>query len=185
MEIVRQVRDAIHADPAKIHITGFSRGGFVTWRLLCDHADIFASAAPAAAGFSGRERTCFTAGKFPTREVPILFLMGRTDHQVTYASMIGIRDAVVSQYEAGAAQILDRDAAYTHSRWIGARGTSIETFEHSYETPKDGPWNFALGHCIPGSRVDPHARQYALPCAPPNAFVWGEEVMRFFEAHTK
>jgi hypothetical protein len=36
---------------------------------------------------------------------------------------------------------------------------------------------------VPGSTADPYARQYALACKPPNAFNWGEEVMRFFRAH--
>ena len=31
------------SDPHRIHMTGFSEGGFMTWRFLCDHADLFAS----------------------------------------------------------------------------------------------------------------------------------------------
>jgi hypothetical protein len=27
---------------------------------------------------------------------------------------------------------------------------------------------------------DPQAPQYAVACAPPNAFAWGAQVMRFF-----
>ena len=47
----------------------------------------------------------------------------------------------------------------------------------------DGSEAVYVGHCIPGSTVDPQAPRYAVACEPPNAFVWGEEVMAFFQAH--
>jgi polyhydroxybutyrate depolymerase len=186
MSIVRQAMQRFRVDAKKVHIAGFSRGGFATWRLMCDNADVFASAAPAAAGAvrpGGSERTCFANGRVPARDVPIIFLVGRTDNQVSFASMASIRDAAIRHYGAGAPARLAGDARYTHARWTGSNGVVIETFEHSYETSKDGPWNFAGGHCFPGSKGDPKAPQYALPCVPPNGFVWGEEVMRFFVAH--
>lgn len=183
IDLVRRVADEFQLDARRIHVTGFSRGGYVTWRLLCDHADLFASAAPAAAGLAARERTCFTGGRAPSREIPILFLMGRTDHQVSYGAMVAIRDAALASYGAGVPQVLSGDASYTHTRWTGRGSAVLETFDHAYETINDGPWGFALGHCVPGSTSDPYARQYALPCRPPNAFTWGEEVMRFFRAH--
>jgi hypothetical protein len=31
--------------------------------------------------------------------------------------------------------------------------------------------------------MDPYAPQYAIPCTPPNGFVWGDEIMTFFLAH--
>jgi dienelactone hydrolase len=181
--IVRQFMTAFQIDAAKVHVTGFSRGGFVTWRLLCDHADLFASAAPGAAGSSGGEVTCFSRGRVPSRKIPISFLMGRTDHQVTYQSMVAIRDAAIARYGGAGPEVLAQDPAYTHNRWTSPDGAVIETLDHRYETVAGGPWGFALGHCVPGSTADPYARQYALPCQPPNAFVWGEEVMRFFRAH--
>jgi hypothetical protein len=72
-----------------------------------------------------------------------------------------------------------------HLRWTNAKGTVFETFEHSYETANPGPWSDAKGHCFPGSTMDPQAPQYAVPCKGPNAFVWGEQVISFFEAHPK
>ncbi len=178
VDIVRQFAEVFHVDAKRIHITGFSRGGFSTWRLLCDHADLFASAAPGAAG-SG----CFALGRAPSRKVPIILLMGRTDAQVTYQSMAQIRDAAIANYGAKGPQVLAHDANYTHNRWSSADGGVVETLDHAYTTVPDGPWGFARGHCIPGSMADPRAAQYALPCKPPNAFVWGEEVVRFFQAH--
>jgi polyhydroxybutyrate depolymerase len=81
VQIVRDFAAVFRINPKAIHVTGFSRGGFVTWRLLCDHSDLFASAAPAGAGNGSGfgEVTCFSQGRAPARKLPILFLMGRTD----------------------------------------------------------------------------------------------------------
>lgn len=172
-------------DPKKVHVTGFSRGAFVTWRLLCNHSDLFASAAPAGAGFGTGfgETTCFHDGRAPTRKLPILFLMGRTDVSVGYGNLVGIRDGAIANYGATGPAMIAGNADYTHARWTG-QGI-IETFDHAYETVSDGPFASARGHCIPGSTTDPYAAQYAIPCELPNAFVWGDEVMKFFMANPK
>jgi polyhydroxybutyrate depolymerase len=176
--------DVFRVDRKKIHVTGFSRGGFMTWRLLCDHADLFASAAPAGAGNGSDfgEATCFeNASHVPSRKIPIIFLMGRTDVSVSYSRMVQIRDAAIANYGATGPTMIKGDASYYQGRWSG-QGV-IETFDHAYETVTDGPFASAKGHCIAGSTSDPYAVQYAIPCKLPNAFVWGEEVMTFFKAH--
>jgi len=191
--IAALVSSVFRTDHRKSHLTGFSRGGYVTWRLLCQHADLFASFAPAASGSSPGgdcngvpEVSCpFDAsapGGMPARAVPVLFLIGRTDAAVPYACAARIRDAAVAAWGLGASQMLAGDAAYAHTRWQ-APGAWLETFEHSYETAPDGPVAAFHGHCFPGSTYDPYAQTYAVACAPPNAFTWGEEVMRFFIAH--
>lgn len=187
IDLVAHVRDVFRVDATKIHLTGFSRGGFVTWRLLCDHADLFASAAPAGAGNGAGfgEQTCFEQGRAPSRRLPILFLLGRTDVSVGYGSLQQIRDGAIANYQATGPVVLAGDGSYTHSRWTGPSGEVIETFDHAYETVTDGPWASARGHCIAGSTMDPYAPQYAIPCKAPNAFVWGEEIMAFFLAHPK
>lgn len=181
VDIVTQFRDVFRVDPKKIHVTGFSRGGFVTWRLLCDHADLFASAAPGGAGDGAGfgETTCFEPGHVPSRNIPFLFLMGRTDAAVGYPSMVQIRDAALAQYGSPSSQVLASDNDYTWNRW----GAIVETYDHAYETVADGPWASAKGHCIPGSQMDPYAPQYAIPCKLPNAQTWGEMVMNFFLEH--
>ena len=185
VDLVRQFASVFRVDSKRVHVTGFSRGGFVTWRLLCDHADLFASAAPSGAGLGTNfgEMTCFSQGRAPSRRIPIVFLMGRTDTSVGYQTMTGIRDAAVASYGASGPVTVTGDASYRHDRWMGADGAVIETFDHAYETVSDGPWASARGHCIAGSTTDPYAPQYAIPCRLPNAFTWGEEVMAFFRAH--
>ncbi len=183
VDITTQFRDVFRVDAAKIHVTGFSRGSFVTWRLLCDHADLFASAAPGGGGDGTNfgEPTCFSNNRVPSRNLPILFLMGQEDQSVGYASLVQIRDAAIASYQLAGPMTLDADSTYHHDRWSGT--SVIETFDHGYATVPDGPFGSAQGHCIPGSTTDPYAPQYAIPCKAPTSFVWGEQVMGFFLAH--
>jgi poly(3-hydroxybutyrate) depolymerase len=185
VSIVRQFADVFRVDRKKIHVTGFSRGGFVTWRLACDHADLFASAAPGAAGTGAPqgESSCFSRGGQPARKIPLLMLMGRTDGSVAFSTTTAIRDAVIARYGLTGPRVIAGDANYTHGRWTSPDGAVLDVFEHAYENPPDGSWAGAKGHCIPGSTVDAKAPQYGLPCQGPTAFVWGEEVLRFFQAH--
>jgi poly(3-hydroxybutyrate) depolymerase len=193
--VVETVARVFRTDPRRNHVTGFSRGGYMTWRLVCAHADLFASAAPAGSGSSpggacdgADEPSCpFDAtqpGGMPARAIPVLFLVGRTDTAVPYACSTRIRDAAIAGWGLSPLATLDGDATYAHTRWTGGTGGGLlETFEHAYETVPDGPEASIKGHCIPGSTMDPYAPEYAVPCAPPNAFTWGEQVLRFFEAH--
>ncbi len=183
--ITNQFADVFRADRKKIHVTGFSRGGFVTWRLLCDHSDLFASAAPAGAGNGTDfgEPTCFdSTSHAPSRKIPIVFLMGRTDVSVTYSRMMQIRDGAIASYAATGPSVLVNEPEYTHNRWTGG-GSVVETFDHAYENYSTSDFASAKGHCIVGSTTDPLAPQYAIPCQLPTKFVWGEEVMKFFMAH--
>jgi dienelactone hydrolase len=185
LDMTRLFASVFRVNAKRIHLTGFSRGGFVTWRLLCDAADLFASYAPAAAGEGSGfgEVTCFSSGRAPVRQPDILFLMGRTDMSVPYSTMATIRDGAISNYGGKNLQVLASDASYTHNRWTNAQGVVIETFDHAYHTLATGPFGSAVGHCFPGSKMDPNAPQYAVPCQGPNAFTWGDEVLKFFQAH--
>jgi len=200
VKIIQKVAEVFRTDPKKNHVTGFSRGGFVAWRLLCKHADMFASVAPGTAGSSAGTSNGFTCngvnevscpfdpnqqGGMPSVEVPVLFLMGRTDTPVPLGCTSRIRAQAIAAWGLTTQAVVDGDAKYTHSRWSNAKGTVFESFEHSYETDPTGPWGDAKGHCFPGSTLDPFAPQYAVPCKLPNAFTWGEQVIAFFEAHPK
>jgi dienelactone hydrolase len=193
--ILGDIAAVFRTDARKQHLTGFSRGGYVTWRMLCQHADLFASVAPAAAG-ADRGGACAGVievscpfdpaqpGGMPARPIPVLFLIGRTDAAVPYACMTSIRDQAIAGWQLGAPQLLDGDAQYTHTRWSAPPGAALlEVYEHSYQVVPDGTEAAFAGHCMPGSTFSPYAPAYAIACAPPNAFVWGEAVMEFFAAH--
>jgi len=183
--LTRLFAQVFRVDDKRIHATGFSRGGFVVWRLLCDASDLFASFAPAAAGNGNGETTCFSGGRTPARKADVLFLVGRTDVPVPFATMTSLRDALVADYGLPAPTTVASDANYTHRRWAKAGGGTLEVFEHGYETEPTGPFGGSRGHCFPGSKMPPFSPQYAVPCKGPNAFTWGEQVLAFFQAHPK
>lgn len=180
------------ADPKRIHATGFSRGGHMTWRLACDHSTTFASVAPAASGNGSTwllvnqpEATCFTPGRTPARPLPILTLMGKTDVPIPYSTMVSIKDAALAAYGISPGQVgtLAGNAQYARKQSTNTAAPTIEWFEHSYETLPGGPTASAKGHCVPGSTYSATAPQYAYGCNPnvPAAFDWGAEVLDFFE----
>ncbi len=193
--ITRLFAKVFKADPKRIHATGFSRGGKLTWRLACDQSELFASVAPGGAGNAGTwlkinqtEPTCFTAGRSPTRKLPILFLMGRTDVPIPYSTMVSIRNAAMADYGIAQGQVdtLTNTPQVLRQRTNKPGAGLIEWFDHTYEISTTNPlFTGAKGHCIPGSPVPANAGQYTLACLGPNAFDWGAEVLAFFERTPK
>ncbi len=169
---------ALHIDEKRVHFTGFSQGGDMTWRFLCDHSDILASVAPAA--FHNDNDDCFSEGTAPPNIRPILYLHGTSDSIVAYSTAITSRDRVIAAQSLGAGMEIAGDDDHRWTRYEGPSGAVFEMLDHDYS-------GAALidGHCFPGS-TDPGGAPgqfFPFSCDPPNAFTWGEAVMDFFEAH--
>ncbi len=166
-------------DPKRVHMTGFSQGGMMTFRFLCKHADVFASMAPAAG-----DGCTFTPGDTPSREVPVLYMHGTKDNLVNFVGgAIPQRNEVVAGWKMGAGQMIAGDASYTRTRYTSPSGTVFEFVQHDYAAK-----SLVLGgHCYPGSTDPGTAKGQLFPfgCVGPNAFTWGDEVMKFFVAHPK
>jgi len=174
-------RDTFHVDADRIHFTGFSQGGSMTWRMLCRHADVLASVAPAA------EAGCdFVGAEVPSREVDVLFLHGYLDALVSYDDVaVPQREAVVAGWAMGTGEIIATDDDYVRTRFTSAVGTHFEFLEHNYSA---GACLITIdGHCFPGSD-DPgtaNGQACSFACLSPNAFVWGEDTMQFFIDHPR
>lgn len=100
-DFMQQAMDAFDVDRERVHFTGFSQGGWMTWNFICEHSDIIASAAPLAAPGGG----CFLGGRGPVPKVPILLISGTKDVLIPYYSTGGvwsIADSLVSvMYDYG------------------------------------------------------------------------------------
>jgi hypothetical protein len=168
---------ALKVDTKKVHFTGFSQGGMMTFRMLCKHADTFASVAPAA----GTGCT-FKPGDTPSREIPVLYMHGVNDALVSFTSAaVPQRDEVVAGWSMGTGTVIASDTHYTRTQYKSASGTVFEFIQHDYEASSP----ILRGHCYPGS-TDPGkepGQLFPFGCIPPNAFTWGEEAMKFFVAH--
>lgn len=79
-EFMQQAMEAFAVDRKRIHFTGFSQGGWMTWMFICEHSDIIASAAP----LSAPAANCFHSGTGPSETVPVLFISGTKDPLIRY-----------------------------------------------------------------------------------------------------
>jgi poly(3-hydroxybutyrate) depolymerase len=82
-DFMQQSMEAFDVDSDRVHFTGFSQGGLMTWKFVCDHSDILASAAPLAAP----ELNCFLNGSGPARHVPLFYMSGVKDVLARYYSV--------------------------------------------------------------------------------------------------
>ena len=166
-------------DGKRVHMTGFSQGGMMTFRFLCKHADVFASVAPGA----GTGCT-FTTGDTPSKEIPVLYMHGTKDAILNFQSLaVPQRDEVISGWKTDQGTVIASDADYTRTRYLTPSGTPFEFIQHDYAASSP----FLVGHCYPGS-TDPGGQKgqlFPFGCVAPNAFTWGDEVMKFFLAHPK
>jgi poly(3-hydroxybutyrate) depolymerase len=190
---------AVYAiDPDRVHMTGFSQGGFMTWRFLCEHADVFASVAPAAAASNcavignpaGAPACSFSGAEMPSRKVPILYMHGRADQNyIPYACAQPQVDAIVNAWGLGADGVVESGPSHTRTRWSGG-GVVVEHLAHDYASNEQVPFvslSELQGHCFPGSN-DPGGKPgqlFSFKCEQPAAFTWGVEVVSFFVAHPR
>jgi predicted esterase len=176
-DFVAGLASVLGADPKRIHVMGFSQGGGMTWRLLCDHAAFFASASPLG-GLAGCE---FSGANAPSQEIPILQVHGRKDAVVSFPNIaIPQRDAALAYWMDGPGVVLEDDGIHKATRYVTAAGTRFELWEHDYLAG-----SFILGgHCFPGG-TDVGASPFQYGCTAPGTFIYGELAMQFFLDHPK
>ena len=194
---LQQIVTALAINPKRIHVTGFSQGGAMTWRMLCAHADVLASVAPVAAADGQTFGTvtppfvldcAFTGSALPSRQVPILQMHGTADALVPFSKATQQRDAVVSAWALGAPVTVTTNPKFVHTRYTSASGTVVEFLQHDYTAPTNLVY-YLGGHCLPGGQdlptsSIPSATMY-FSCSEPTGFSWGQRVMQFFVAHPK
>jgi dienelactone hydrolase len=188
------VRDAFHVDPHHIHMTGISQGGYMSWRFLCAHTDLFGSVAPVAAAGEPNidiETGCtFTGTDVPSGELDILYMHGTKDALVNFSNAITLRDAVLAFYkmDADAGAVVAGDSTFTRTQYKTASGRVFEFVQHNYVSGSMYLGVAIKGHCFPGSMdqsVTLPNQLMSFGCSPPNSFVWGQEALAFFMAHPK
>lgn len=76
LELIQGLRRSFDIDTNKIYLVGHSMGGFGTWSIGCNHADMFAGLAPMAGGLFPREIIA------NLKNTPIYFYHSTDDKQV-------------------------------------------------------------------------------------------------------
>lgn len=168
-------------DPDRIHAMGFSQGGGMTFRLLCSHADFFASGAPIAA-LPGCE---FEGANTPSEEVDILQVHGHEDPIVSFETQgVPQRDDALAAWPFGEPAVIEQDTGHTATRWTTTTGTDYEFWEHDYTSSATAVFVAIGGHCVPGG-TDFSGTPAGYSCENVDTFGFGEIAMAFFKAHTK
>lgn len=184
---VQDVAQTFAVDAKRIHVTGLSQGGFMTFRLFCAHSDVIASAAPALAGVancpsSTINGSCpFTSGS-PATKRPLLYMTATKDALVPASCTDPERDAIVTGWGLGAKQPIGTGTGWRRDRYA-ANGAVLETLSH------DGTATGALvangGHCVPGGGPSAPGIWSGLRCDGVTGLDWGTEVVAFFVANPK
>jgi polyhydroxybutyrate depolymerase len=78
--VVARISQLGSIDHRRIYITGLSNGGFMTHRMACEAADLFAAAAPVSAPLNTSESTCR-----PSRPITVVAFHGLNDVIVPYS----------------------------------------------------------------------------------------------------
>ena len=176
-ELIEQAIVAFDIDPARVHSTGYSQGGQISWALGCEHADVIASIAPAEE--INRVSDCWKTSTLPARELPILFAYGKRDSiGGGYAAAQQLAaDVASTSHMTGPETIAGApNTRYLRQRWTSASGTVLELISHDYTST--GVGGILAGHCLPMATGTTF-----VSCSTPVDYDWGAEVVRFFVAH--
>src|SRR5262245_2664876 len=77
--VVARIGQLGRINHSRVYITGLSNGGFMTYRMACEGADIFAAAAPVSAPLNTTASTCR-----PVRPITVVAFHGLNDGIVSY-----------------------------------------------------------------------------------------------------
>jgi dienelactone hydrolase len=184
---VKRLIALLGVDEKRVHMTGFSQGGYMTWRFICKHSDTFASMAPAAAcGSLSIQTGCsFVGSSVPSRALPILYMHGTRDALVPFSPCApNQRDAVIAHFGLTEDKTIAEDGAHVWKRYVGSSGEVFEFLQHDYASGQP----LIVGHCFPGSDDAGGAKgqAFSFKCDDAGqAFVWGEAAMKFFRDHPR
>lgn len=182
LALAARVMQVFEVDERRVHMTGFSQGGFMTWRMLCRQPDLFASFAPLAADGMNVLRAdtqdpCVGAGTTLLAPRPVYYAHGEADAIVGISGANETIDALRNAWGLARPELIGAGEHYEIFRYSSGGTGMVEHMQHSlrsnYVDESFGAWE---GHCFPGSDAP-------MGCGAGPA--WGEAVLRFFEAHPK
>jgi polyhydroxybutyrate depolymerase len=87
--ILAEVSTHANVDPRRVFATGLSNGGYLSYRLACEAADLFTAVAPGAGAIDGIECR-------PSRPVSVLDIHGTRDRFVPYRLQAPSQDAIAA-----------------------------------------------------------------------------------------
>ena len=156
-ELIELVQAEYNVDAASIHVTGLSNGGFMSYRMACDHADLVASIAPVAGSTFLDPGDCL-----PSEAVHVLHVHGTADSTIAYdggciffSCFPGAEDAVQQWVTANgcSATGTTNDVAFNLDWSVGGNETTSIVYEQDCD---DGVtverWRLAGSEHVPAFR---------------------------------
>lgn len=143
--LVEHLETELCIDPARVYATGMSNGGYMSHRLACEAADLFAAVGPVSASLGLPDCA-------PARPVPIILFNGTTDALVPYAG--GLFPGAKEVF-AGWAARNGCTGEPTISKQTGS--ATCETYDTCEAGAKVTLCTLTgMGHCWPGQPVCPY-----------------------------
>ncbi len=178
--VLDKVIEAYRVNPKRIHVTGFSQGGYTTFWFLRYKNAVLASAAPVAGALM--EPTWATDAWKP--RVPTLVMNGQTDAASTISASDSVVATIVKGLSLTGGDVIKSDATYTWRKWTG-EGMDLEYIVHQY-----GGQAVLAGHCMPGGiDIEGAAHNFGLnatTCTTGAPYLpWGDTVLQWFIDHPK
>ena len=180
LAVINSVENAFQVMSERIHFTGFSQGGYMTWRFVCKYSEKFGSVAPIAHGAgnyisSARPlRIKVMDNCFGSNELDILYAHGSKDATIHFSGAINTVKKIGNEWQLGNAKVISNDDNHKRIRFINSKGTKLEFLSYDWASEYKG----LLGHCFPGAGT-------YLGCGESNSINWGEEVLKFFIENPK
>lgn len=165
VDFLKNAIEVWQVEKRRVHFTGFSQGGAMTYRMRCALADILASVAPV--GMRG------TACDASTKPLDTFWIIGKDDVFVSAEQAKQTYDSLIAAHKLTLDTVLAMGERFKWSRYKNSDGMVFEHLDHSFTS-------FPLGgHCFPGS--NDAAGLYG--CDEDAPFKHGRIVVDFFKAH--
>jgi polyhydroxybutyrate depolymerase len=109
VDVVTAIKAHVAVDPKRVYFMGWSNGGFMSYRMACDHADVIAAIVSLSAATFAHAADCQ-----PTAPVSVLEIHGSADQQIDFdgGSVTGPGTATPMPAYPGAKQTVQTWATY-------------------------------------------------------------------------
>lgn len=170
--VVDEIKAAYNIDPKRVYFVGHSNGGFMSYRMACDHADQIAAIVSLAGAAAPEASDCA-----PSEPVAVAQIHGTADETVLYEG-----GAFVGVAYPGAVETVERWAALDGCDLTPADGGTLD-LESALAGEETKVSVYGAG-CAPGG----HAELWTIEAGghiPSLAPDFKQKVFDFLEAHPK
>jgi polyhydroxybutyrate depolymerase len=183
-DLIAEIQTVASVDPKRIYLVGYSNGGFMSYRMACDHADIVAAIVSLAGATFARPDDCR-----PSEPVAVLQIHGTADDVIEFDGG-DLSDAVGT----GGPPLTYPGARETTASWAGYDGCAGELVDAGDTVDVDalisgpsGPAETKIAKatgCEPGG----HVELWTIPDGghgPSISSAFAETVVDFLLDHSK